>query len=99
MSSKIDNKKNNTNLNLTGLKIDTTDKLYVPYSYNYKECLGYWMCTPASGNTLRLYAMQYDGIITVENRGYLNYGIRPVVSLPSSVKATKGSDGKWTFSD
>ena len=97
------NKKHNTNFNyLDKPTIDTTDTLYVPHSSEYNNCDGYWLASPHKDSSSHVWGTYYSN--SSWKLSYFGYyydykAIRPVVSLPSSVKAIKGSDGKWTFSN
>ena len=94
------NKKHNINLNYTDRPtIDNTDTLYVPHSSSYNSCSGYWLASPDETSTKNVWRVYYDGNVNTNGYNIANYGVRPVVSLPTSVKAIKGSDGKWTFSN
>ena len=94
------NKKYNTSLNyLDKPTIDNTDTLYVPHSGTYNNCNGIWLSSPYEDSHGDVWRVGYGGYVKADAYSGHNLGVRPVVSLPSSVKATKGSDGKWTFSN
>ena len=92
------NKKHNTNLNYTNSStIDNTDTLYVPHS-SYNNCNGFWLASTYPGVDY-VWRVGYNGSVIAYLYNNFYTGVRPVVSLPSSVKAIKGSNGKWTFSN
>ncbi len=93
------NKKHNTSLPTNVRQtIDNSDTLYVPHTSKFNKCDGIFLASPYSVDTEGVWRVNYNGLVFGSDPYYSsNYGLRPVICMPSSVKAIKGSDGKWIF--
>ena len=91
------NTKNGTSLvysNEPTLDSGVTDyDLYVPHTSTYDGCRGYWLAS--IGYTAYMWCVQSDGGTTLYAPGEGQYGVRPVISLPSSTECSY-ADGIWT---
>lgn len=73
------------------------DTLYYPHTTSVSNCYGYWLASPSVYSASNVMGVHCKGCV---DRRYCNdddYGVRPVVCLPSGIKATKGIDGVWTI--
>ena len=71
--------------------IDKTDTLYVSHDSSYNGVNVYWLAAPYPSNSINVWIVNYGG--GVSDRSSYNYsaaGVRPVVSLPSSITGTVG---------
>ena len=94
------NKKNKTNLSLSGIpRLDNTDTLYFPHKELYSGCTGYVLATVNNVGLAGIWRVSFIGDIYNGGDGGKGYGIRPVVCIPASAKATKDENGKWKFSN
>lgn len=92
------NKAKGTNLVYT--KYPSLPKSH-PWAYGGADGDSYWLATKKSGNSLWRFisdASRGGGYVSGGSMEYGGTGIRPLVRLPAGVKAVKGSDGKWEFS-
>ena len=96
------NEKYNTNLNYTDnpyLRTNPSDSsssidtLYAINSIN--GCYGYWLASPNTDFEEYVWLVYYEGIVCDEDYGLNEYGVCPVVSLPSDIQVTK-SGTVWT---
>ncbi len=78
-------------------KINDLD-LYLPHTSIYELCCGYWLASIDTDNPHFMYFIDFNKNIVTDTCSF-NYGIgiRPVVSLPSSIPVEL-IDGVWTVS-
>lgn len=82
-----------------------TDPLYYPHKSAVDNCYGYWLASPAADyltfRVMHVYCSGYVGFYTNVSNGYFygtNYGVRPVVCLPSDITATwNETDEVWNI--
>ena len=65
--------------------IDNTDTLYVSHNSTYKGVYRYWLAASHPSYHTRMWLVDYAGNVDYNNYNTVVTGIRPVVSLPSSV--------------
>lgn len=63
------------------------DSLYFPHKANFNNCDGYWLASPSAYGKNDLVYSRYNGGLVHEAHNYGFVGVRPVVFLPSKVKA------------
>ena len=63
--------------------------LYVPHSTGFYECWAYWLATMHEKNTYDMWYIDAMGMITYGEYFYVNSGVRPVVSIPTSTIVEK----------
>ena len=86
-------------------KTGNTDPLYYPHKSAVDNCYGYWLASPAADyltfRVMHVYCSGYVGYVTNVSNGYFygtNYGVRPVVCLPSDITATwNETDEVWNI--
>ena len=73
------------------------DTLYMPHpgSSDYNGCWGYWLASPNAGNPSTVWYVNCLGLVNNTNYNNTNYGVCPVVSLPSDIQVTKNGT-VWT---
>ena len=74
------------------------DPLYFPHDSLYNGCSGYIVVKVPAVYAKGMWVMMFSGKWYWAERGSEVYGIRPLVRLPGGINVSKGSDGKWTFS-
>ena len=64
------------------------DTLYMPHpgSSAYNGCYGYWLASPDADNPYYVWRVTFRGLVSSGNYGNTNYGVCPVVSLPSNIQ-------------
>ncbi len=80
------------------------DTLYFPHQgEEFSDCLGYWLASPNANNEAQLMSVfyYYDDDIYITSNYYTYYflGMRPVVSLKSTLTATQNTSGVWELSN
>ena len=71
--------------------IDKTDTLYVSHDSSYNGVNVYWLAAPCPSNSNSVWYVSYGGYVNYySNYNYSAAGVRPVVSLPSSITGTVG---------
>lgn len=77
--------------------------LYYPYqSVTSDSCYGYWLASPSAYFATIVMYVSCSGNVSYDRCSSTNYGVRPVVSLSSSIKGTSTTtDGvtTWTLSN
>ena len=77
--------------------------LYYPYqSATSDSCYGYWLASPSAYNASGVMRVRCGGYVDFNDYNNYSYGVRPVVSLSSSIKGTSTTtDGvtTWTLSN
>lgn len=84
-----------TNPNDSSSSIDT---LYMPHPVDdgYSECYGYWLASLSGAYTDGVWGVDCSGYTSGRSAsGTNNYGVCPVVSLPSDIQVTKNGT-VWT---
>lgn len=69
--------------NVDGLK----DIMYFPHNSVYNECQGYWIISPSVMGDNSITEIGYNGEMSFAGCGNWNFGLRPVVCLPSDITA------------
>lgn len=62
-------------------------------------CYGYWLASPGANDAYRIMRVDCNGGIVTNNEYDEYYGVRPVVSLLSTVTATQNEDEIWELSN
>ena len=73
--------------------IDNTDTLYVSHNNTYNGATFYWFAAPYPSNSDYVWGVNYNGYVYGSDYDYYKSdaaGVRPVVSLPSSITGTVG---------
>ena len=89
----------NPSVNETTLLVETatlgltdTSKLYIPYTSVEQGCSGYWLALPRANFTNSMWRVNYNGEVGISRYGSnYNYGLRPLVCLPSELTGTVGN--------
>lgn len=78
----------NINYDIMSTKEGYNNPLYYPHKSNYDGCNGYWIASPSAYEARDLIYVYCNG--SISNSYYVNsdFGIRPVVSLPSTTNFT-----------
>ena len=85
-----------------------TDTLYYPHPLDSNgnpdtftttnNCYGYWLASPSAGYTNGVMLVACSGYVNRSTFNYSDYGVRPVVCLPSDITATwNETDGVWNI--
>ena len=61
------------------------NKLYYPHTSSYNGTNGYWLASPAAGNSNCVLVVSYNGLVDYGGYDYSLLGVRPVVSLNSGI--------------
>ena len=69
---------------------DNTDTLYVSHDSIYNGVNEYWLAVPYPGSSISVWYVGYSGCVSGNSYNYSTAGVRPVVSLPSSITGTIG---------
>ena len=64
------------------------DTLYYPHKYNFNNCNGYWIASPSGRSVNDIIYVHYNGDVVRASYDYGFIGVRPVVFLPYTVRAT-----------
>ncbi len=70
--------------------IDKTDTLYVSHDSSYNGVNVYWLAAPYPSGSYGVWYVSYSGHVGSSSYDYSAAGVRPVVSLPSSITGTVG---------
>ena len=68
----------------------------------FYSCFAYLLASPLPGYEYALLnvAESYGDLFGASGSyDYKGYGVRPLAKLPTDIKAQKGSDEKWTFTN
>jgi len=89
------NEKHGTNLKTDATIVGTftignMDKLYVSHESPYNGVIAYWLDVPYPSNSVCVWDVNREGVVYYSDYAYTALGIRPVVSLPSSVTGIVG---------
>lgn len=72
------------------------DSLYYPHKFNFNNCNGYWLASPSARGANEIIYVHYNSDLTHGAYDYGFVGVRPVVFLPASVKASwDEKDNVW----
>lgn len=74
------------------------DTLYIPHKSDISGCNGYWFASPTADGDYGIWGIAYKGTLAFRNYDDTGFGIRPVVSLKSSVTTIR-KDGIWNLLD
>ena len=90
------NEKYNTSMNTDSMNIenrilDNTDTLYVTHSTGiYEGVTSYWLDAAYPNNSTHVWHINYNGYLNNLAYTHLYIGVRPMVSLPSSIRGIVG---------
>jgi len=70
--------------------IDKTDTLYVSHDSSYNGVNVYWLAAPYPSGSNYVWNVRYNGYVYYDYYYLSAAGVRPVVSLPSSITGTVG---------
>ena len=89
------NEKHNASINTDSTNtrvrtLDNTDTLYVSHNNTYNGVSVYWLADEYPSSTDTVWIVRFNGGVGYYDSNGVDTGIRPVVSLPSSIEGTVG---------
>ena len=68
------------------------DTLYYPHTAAYNNCYGYWLASPSACHGNSEVYVRCNGSVDYDSCGNADYGVRPVVCLPSGIRITHSGE-------